>query len=338
MLKASIIQGITADNHAKLIYGQGSARECLSYLSEKHDEPFVDCIVTSPPYFGLRNYCDNDGQLGANQTLDEYIEALVDVLAKARAILKDDGTLWLNLGDSYANQSANRNNISSTYKIGSTQSHGVTSSIPAGLKKKDLIGVPWRVAFALQADGWWLRNDIIWHKPNPMPSSAQDRCTVAHEYIFLLSKSQRYYFNSDAIREPLAASTVADWRLGADRGKRERYGGQASCPSSFAGANPSGANARTVWKLKPNSYHGSHFAVFPEELPKKCIAAGCPPGGLVLDPFSGSGTTGKMALQLKRSYLGIDINADYLDLAKRRVSPLVADVVADDRQIEMFHE
>ena len=227
-MKASIIQGLSNDTHAQLIYGQGSALECLEHLAKQQTEPLVNCIVTSPPYFGLRNYCDNEGQLGAGQTLDEYIADLVATLNKARTVLKDDGTLWLNIGDSYANQSANRNNISSTYEIGSTQSHGVTSSIPDGLKKKDLIGVPWRVALALQADGWWLRNDIIWHKPNPMPSSAQDRCTVAHEYIFLLSKSQRYYFNPDAIREPLAASTLADWRLGADLGTRDRYVGQAS--------------------------------------------------------------------------------------------------------------
>ena len=325
------VEGLSEDSGATLIYGEGS---CLDVL--KGMEETIDCIVTSPPYYGLRDYLGHPDQTGSDQTLDEYIQDLVEIFREARRLLSDEGTLWLNLGDSYANQGANRNNISSNYQIGSTQSHGVTGSIPSGTKKKDLIGVPWRVALALQKDGWWLRNDIIWHKPNPMPSSAQDRCTVAHEYIFLLSKSPTYYFNADAIREPLAESTLADPRLGSTGSGRERYGGDASCPSGFAGANPKGGNCRTVWKLKPNSYHGSHFAVFPEELPKKCIAAGCPPGGTVLDPFSGSATTGKMALKAGASYIGIDINSDYLEIAARRVSPVASDVIKDEQQMEMF--
>ena len=265
---------------ARLYYGEGTSREVLPTLEDS-----VDCIVTSPPYFGLRDYCGNEEQSGSGQTLDEYIEDLV-----------------------------------LTFRA----------------KRKDLVGVPWRVALALQADGWWLRNDIIWAKPNPMPSSAQDRCTVSHEYIFMLAKSEKYYFDADAIREPLAESTLADPRLGATGTGRERYGEGAACPSGFTGANMLGANCRTVWRLKPNSYRGGHFAVFPEELPRRCMLAGCPRGGTVLDVFSGSGTTGKVALSEGRNYIGIDVNKEYLELAQRRVSPLLSDVVRDENQMEMF--
>jgi len=309
---------------ARLYYGEGASREILPTLAEK-----INCIVTSPPYFGLRDYCGNEQQTGSGQSLEEYIDDLVLTFRAAREKLEDDGTLWLNLGDSYATTSVNRNNLGD-------HSHGVKGTIPQGTKRKDLIGVPWRVALALQADGWWLRNDIIWSKPNPMPSSAQDRCTVSHEYIFMLAKSDKYYFNADAIREPLADSTLSDPRLGATGTGRERYGDNAACPSGFTGANLTGANCRTVWKLKPNSYHGGHFAVFPEELPRRCILAGCPEGGTVLDVFSGSATTGKVALANGRNYIGIDINKEYLELAQRRVSPLLADVIKNQNQMEMF--
>ena len=318
------VEGGASNAMAKLYYGEGTSLTVLPTLTSK-----VNCIVTSPPYFGLRDYCGNDTQTGAGQTLSEYIDDLVMTFRAARDVLSDDGTLWLNLGDSYATPSVNRNLLAD-------HSHGVKGSIPMGTKRKDLIGVPWRVALALQDDGWWLRNDIIWQKPNPMPSSATDRCTVAHEYIFLLAKSEKYYFNADAIREPLAESTLSDPRLGATGTGRERYGEGAACPSGFTGANMSGANCRTVWKLKPNSYHGAHTAVFPEELPERCILAGCPEGGTVLDVFSGSGTTGKVALAKGRNYIGIDVNADYLELAKRRVSPVSSDVVRDENQMEMF--
>lgn len=309
---------------AELVYGEGPSSSVLLDGARKYD-----CIVTSPPYFGLRNYCDNEDQTGYNQTLSEYVEDLVHTFSVARASLSDEGTLWLNLGDSYASRSPNRNRVNPSHDVGSKK-------IPDGFKEKDLIGVPWRVALALQSDGWWLRNDIIWVKPNPMPSSAKDRCTVAHEYIFMFAKQRRYYFDADAIRTPLAESTREDPRMGSTGTGRERYGEEASCPSGFAGANPLGANARTVWKLKPNCFLGEHFAVFPEELPEKCILAGCPEGGTVLDPFSGSGTTGKMALRLGRNYIGIDINEAYLETAMRRVSTTHSDTIKDEDQMELF--
>jgi len=193
---------------------------------------------------------------------------------------------------------------------------------------------------ALQQDGWLLRNDIIWNKPNPMPSSVSDRCTVAHEYIFLLTPGSKYYYNPDAIREPLAEATVKDKRFGMKHdGPRDRYGGQASCPSSFAGANPLGANRRTVWTVKPNYYQGAHCAVFPEQIPERCILASTRKGDCVLDPFSGSGTTGKMAIKHSRSYVGLDLNSDYLDLALRRVDPYQTDTPSQeesDGQISLF--
>ena len=321
MTRANIEHG----NHsAKLIYGDGASFDVLSSGNFSYD-----CIVTSPPYFGLRNYCDNEKQTGYQQTLDEYIDDLVRLFSVARENLSDSGTLWLNQGDSYATRSPNRNRVNANHSTGKR-------SIPSGLKEKDLIGVPWRVALALQADGWWLRNDLIWAKPNPMPSSAKDRFTVSHEYIFLFSKKARYYFNADPLRTPLAAATRADPRLGSTGTGRERYGEDASCPSGFAGANLKGANPRTVWKLKPNSFNGEHYAVFPEELPERCILAGCPEQGTVLDPFSGSGTTGKVALRLNRSYIGIDINESYLDTAINRVSPLTSDCRQSDDQMELF--
>ena len=322
----------SGDLTARLLYGY-DVLEGLALL----DDESVDCIVTSPPYWGLRNYEGNDRQIGSEGSPWEYIETMTEVFRNAKRILKPSGTVWLNIGDSYATRSPNRNNTVGMFK---DRNYDIVPagkrSIPIGLKRKDLIGVPWRVAFALQSDGWWLRNDIIWSKPNPMPSPVTDRCTVAHEYIFLLSKCDSYYFDADAIREPLADKTVSDHRFGNTGKGRGRYGGQASCPSSFAGANPKGANARTVWKLKPNSYHGSHFAVFPEELPERCIKAGTKKGDTVLDIFSGSGTTGKVAMRLGRNYIGIDVNESYLELAERRVSLIHSDVIKDENQLEMF--
>lgn len=324
---------------ARLIYGQ-DAKASLRTI----EAGSVQVVCTSPPYYNLRDY-GADGQLGLEASPEQYIESLVLLFREVRRVLSDDGTVWLNIGDSYAG----------TCKSGGGKqgekwaAHGADTEgarggkyvpPPSGLKPKDLMGIPWRVALALQADGWWLRNDIIWAKPNPMPSSAQDRCTVAHEYLFLLTKSARYYYDADAIREPLAEATLADKRLGAVHDEpRERYGGQASCPSSFAGANPLGANRRTVWTITPNYYQGAHFAVFPEQIPERCILAGSRPGDLALDPFSGSGTTGKMALKHGRRYLGLDINKDYLELAARRVDPYQSDTPStgeDEGQMALF--
>tara|TARA_R110000824_G_scaffold99747_6_gene237218 strand:- start:892 stop:1908 length:1017 start_codon:yes stop_codon:yes gene_type:complete len=327
---------------AQLLYGY-DVLEGLSLL----DDESVDCIVTSPPYWGLRNYEDNDRQIGSESSPEDFVATLVDAFSAARRVLRSGGTLWLNLGDTYAGKAGGYNPKYEKPEV-QEQSSGMMGSggkkyrekrdwTPhETLKPKDLCGIPWRVALALQADGWWLRNDIIWQKPSPMPSPAQDRCTVAHEYIFLLTKSSSYNFYPDAVRTPLAEATLADPRRHLRKTKKERYGGDASCPSGFTGANPNGANIRTVWKLKPNSYQGDHFAVFPEELPERCIKAGTQPGDTVLDLFSGSATTGKAALRLGRNYIGVDVNESYLDMAARRVSLIHSDVVKDEDQLEMF--
>lgn len=287
----------------------GDCRERLRDLPAES----VHCCVTSPPYFGLRDY-GVDGQIGLEQTPDEYVAKLIEVFREVRRVLRDDGTLWLNLGDSYAGGAIGRNDQKkySTKKYRKGQQSGSVlgyyrrrKTVP-GLKSKDLIGIPWRVAFALQADGWCLRQDIIWHKPNVMPESVRDRCTIAHEYIFLLSKSQRYYFDSDAIQEPATRR---------DPGNRPRET----------------RNRRSVWTVATKPFSGLHFAPFPPSLIEPCILAGCPKGGTVLDPFGGSGTTGLVADRLGRHAILIDLNTIYAEMARARISgdaPLFADVAA----------
>jgi DNA modification methylase len=283
--------------------------------------------VTSPPYFGLRDY-GHEGQIGLEQTPEAYINAMVEVFRCVWDVLADDGTLWLNLGDSYA-----------------AQRGGTAMSL--GLKHKDLIGIPWRVAFALQADGWYLRQDIIWHKPNPMPESVQDRCTKAHEYIFLLSKSQKYYFDNEAIAEPLAASSVArlaqptlSQQAGSDRvpGKTNgnmkavgpRFGGdkygdddseksRTKSGNEWAGNETGRRNKRSVWTVTTKPYKGAHFATFPPDLITPCILTGAPAGGIVLDPFMGSGTTAAVAIANGRDYLGCELNPAYKELQDIRI-------------------
>jgi DNA modification methylase len=286
----------------------------------------VHCCVTSPPYWGLRDY-GVDGQLGLEKTPEEYTEKMTAVFREVRRVLRPEGTLWLNLGDSYAGsgmgganypESASEKQLSNT---GSTTCKGRGGYVAPGLKPKDLCGIPWRVAFALQADGWYLRQDIIWHKPNPMPESVTDRCTKAHEYIFLMSKSQRYYYDAEAVKEPFA-----DERMGNPKG-----GGQYSVGS---GRNDNGAlktgkwnedgkatgrNCRSVWTVATHPYKEAHFATFPPDLIEPCILAGCPEGGTVLDPFFGSGTTGLVCSRLNREYIGIELNGEYVEMAKRRI-------------------
>jgi len=359
----------------------GDASQILRYLSSGS----IQCCVTSPPYWGLRDYgtsqwiggdadCDHrkknpetdqrtstlgpggrglsidnaayqhgkafrdvcgkcgavriDRQLGLEKTPEEYVAKMVDVFREVRRVLRDDGTLWLNLGDSYSNasggttggqgatsQRAGRQNVASQRR----------SCLVDALKPKDLVGIPWRVAFALQSDGWYLRQDIIWHKPNPMPESVTDRCTKSHEYIFLLAKSARYYYDADAIREPSegtdprlkrAPSEVANGamrnndmeRLGTTRGKTN----QPCC-------NPLGRNRRSVWTVSTKPYSGAHFATFPPDLIEPCILAGCPEGGVVLDPFNGSGTTGAVCIKHGRQYVGLELNPEYIELSKQRI-------------------
>lgn len=328
----------------------------------------VQCIITSPPYWGLRDY-GVGGQLGLEPTLEAFLANMVEVFDLCRQLLADDGTLWLNMGDSYAGsrsgpdtgstlEGTRRNqNEAKAAKMAMTASRRRDDTpIPRndvrveGLKPKDLIGQPWRLAFALQAAGWWLRQDIIWHKPNPMPESVRDRCTKAHEYVFLLSKSQRYYFDAEAIREqatgnahsrgagvnPKAAPTGWDTGPGGHRSKAGRYSGTgvgfghgydvAKKPRAKQNASVSAAvtdtvdsrNRRSVWTIPTQAFGGAHFATFPEALVEPCILAGTRPGDVVFDPFMGSGTVASVAQRLGRRWLGAELNPEYIELQAQR--------------------
>jgi DNA modification methylase len=306
---------------------QGDTREVLKTLPSNS----VHCCVTSPPYWGLRDY-GVPGQLGLESTPEEYVANMVEVFREVRRVLRDDGTLWLNLGDSYAmNFSGGKGRKAGVGPNPGKPIHNAIDDqdkparkIPDGLKPKDLVGIPWRVAFALQMDGWYLRSDIIWHKPNAMPESVTDRPTKAHEYIFLLSKSPRYYYDADAIKEPLArpeelyrkTPPVFGGRL-----KHDGYGTRKYSGNEYSGERD-GRNKRTVWTVPTRPFNGAHFATFPEELIEPCILAGCPVGGTVLDPFFGAGTTGLVALKLDRKYIGIELNPEYVKLAEERLRPV----------------
>jgi DNA modification methylase len=284
-------------------------------------EKSIHTCVTSPPYYGLRDYGE-DGQIGLEETPDAYVKRLVEVFREVRRVLKDDGTLWLNLGDSYNGASTNRTgqngyNDGRTNRTSRFSTGGVT-----GLKPKDLIGIPWRVAFALQADGWFLRQDIIWHKPNPMPESVTDRCTKAHEYIFLLSKSGKYYFDNEAIKEEsVHYGTDKRSDMGNIRydGKRTQGEPEANGQQSFVTINET-RNKRSVWTVTTKPYSGAHFATFPQDLIVDCIKAGCPKDGIVLDPFMGAGTTAVVARKLGRNYIGTELNPDYVAIAEQRLT------------------
>ena len=280
--------------------------------------------VTSPPYYGLRDY-GHDGQIGLEETPEQYIKAMVEVFRCVWDVLADDGTLWLNIGDSYAGSGkgawANKDGGQKEVYIPDPDSpQALIPKVPLGLKPKDLIGIPWRVAFALQADGWYLRQDIIWHKPNPMPESVQDRCTKAHEYIFLLSKSQSYYYDADSIAEPLAASSVA--RLAqptlVQQAGSDRVPGKTNGNMKAVGSGET-RNKRSVWTVTTKPYNGAHFATFPSDLITPCILAGAPAGGIVLDPFMGSGTTAAVAIANGRDYLGCELNLAYKELQDARI-------------------
>lgn len=309
----------------------------------------INCCVTSPPYYGLRDY-GAAGQIGLEETPQEYIDRLVAVFREVRRVLRDDGTLWLNIGDSYAGSGKGRNGDGRPCK-GNSISRDTNTKFGGKLflssadeyKRKDLMGIPWRLAFALQADGWYLRQDIIWYKPNCMPESVKDRCTKSHEYIFLLSKSDKYFFDYEAIKEPavgfnndLPAGSKGTLKPNARRRKGNsktfRGGGVYTNNQSFnnsASANRDSSgnkenttglrNKRDVWSVSTRGYKEAHFATFPEQLIEPCVLAGCPVGGIVLDPFIGSGTTAVVALQHHRNYLGIELNSDYSKMAKKRI-------------------
>lgn len=290
----------------------------------------VQCCVTSPPYWGLRDY-QVAGQVGLEKTSEEYVVRLLDIFAEVRRVLRDDGTCWVNLADSYAGkpggwQGKNGQRASRTFTA-------KTDFVKAGegLKPKDLVGIPWMVAFALRADGWYLRSEIIWAKDNPMPESVKDRPTREHEQIFFLSKSASYVYDADAIRERVSESTLK--RFGDTKRRRpnghptyEKIGGEETC-----GVHPNGRNARSVWAISSQPFGEAHFAVFPEEIPRRCILAGSRVGDVVLDPFCGSGTTCLVADTHQRRFIGIELNPVYAEMARRRVfregAPLFTGVV-----------
>lgn len=281
--------------------------------------------VTSPPYFGLRDY-GHSGQIGLEQTPEKYIAAMVDVFRCVRDLLADDGTLWLNIGDSYASyrdgkatpDSARGDSTGTLVPKGSAMNRMASTFAGSNVKHKDLIGIPWMLAFALRADGWYLRQDIIWHKPNPMPESVRDRCTKAHEYIFLLSKSDKYFFNNNAIKEP--ALWAHDKRAGKGRhtyrGKRQGRDGEGQ--EAFVSITET-RNRRSVWTVATRPYKGAHFATFPPSLIEPCILAGSRAGDTVLDPFIGSGTTAEVSIRNHRKYLGCELNPDYGKMQQDRI-------------------
>ena len=277
----------------------------------------VHTCVTSPPYYNLRDY-GVAGQIGNEDTPEAFVEKLVEIFREVRRVLRQDGTLWVNIGDSYATRSGAQPPTNTRNSCGHT-----AKRIPSGYKYKDLIGIPWLLAFALRADGWYLRQDIIWNKSNCMPESVRDRCTKSHEYIFLLSKSERYHFDLRAIKEP--AGTKGNARSfrggGAYTGGRSFNNSAEVARESHGNAkNEAGTrNKRDVWTVSTTGFRGAHFAVFPEKLIEPCILAGCPEGGTVLDPFAGSGTTGVVAKKLGRDFVGIEINPEYHKMALDRI-------------------
>jgi DNA modification methylase len=306
----------------------------------------VQTCVTSPPYFGLRDY-GVDGQIGLEETPDQFVSTMVEVFDLVRELLSDDGTLWLNLGDSYSH-GGNGARDGARWPKQSRNDHRVEhANKSTGTKPKDLLGIPWRVAFALQSAGWYLRQDIIWHKPNPMPESVRDRCTKAHEYIFLLSKSERYHFDAAAIAEPRSSSNsagVAGWASGPgghdaishnrDKGNAKTFrGGQYVNSNKFSNshaterdsrvnkeADSTVRNRRSVWTIATQAYSEAHFATYPPELVEPCILAGSRVGDVVFDPFFGSGTTGEVAQRLGRQWIGCELNPEYEKLQQQRTA------------------
>ena len=353
----------------------GDSREVLKEFPDK----CVDTCITSPPYWGLRDYgtstwvggdenCSHrrdtkksdkcitghknfdemlgvgdaiykseckrcgakriDSQIGLEEEVNDYIEQLVDVFGEVHRILKDDGTVWLNLGDSYSGSTGKSGGVSKIQSVKRQVDTGSIGSLRpakvAGLKRKDLIGVPWRAAFALQKYGWYLRQDIIWHKPNPMPEPANDRCVKSHEYIFLLSKNPQYYFDADSIKEPsITPNTGTSWKQRKLDGEPMRHGLQGAAAVGAGNFKTyEKRNKRSVWTVPTKPYAGAHFATFPPELITDCIIAGSREGGIVLDPFMGSGTIAEYSKRLGRLYTGVELNEEYHALIKQRTSQM----------------
>ena len=303
-------------------------REALYALRELPSES-VNCCVTSPPYYGLRDY-GLDAQIGREDTPEHYIGRLVEVFRELRRVLKDDGTFWLNIADTYCG-TGNKGSYTDPKNPKGRNGHAVSiARTAAGCKQKDLIGIPWLLAFALRSDGWYLRSDIIWLKENPMPESCRDRPSRCYEHIFLLTKSKKYYYDAAAIAEPIAPGTAARYRQG--RGAGHKYAEEVPGQGKVQGINktrsggyyddalmPTTRNKRDVWLINTVPYKGGHFAAYPPKLAETCILAGCPKGGIVIDPFFGSGTTGLAAKNLDRHYIGIELNTEYCALAGARI-------------------
>ena len=313
----------------------GDVREKLKEIPDQS----VHCCVTSPPYWGLRDY-GNDGQIGLESTPQEFVDSLVAVFREVKRVLRDDGTLWLNIGDSYASfrdgkvtsDTARGENLGTAVEKGKASNRKASTFEGTPIKHKDLVGIPWMLAFALRADGWYLRQDIIWHKPNPMPESVHDRCTKSHEYIFLLTKQPKYYYDDQAIQEDAKTKAGATWQerkaAGATAGNvivgdGTRNGTQRVVHGKGVTSNltrqDGKRNRRSVWTISTKPFRGAHFATFPPTLIEPCILAGCPEGGTVLDPFFGAGTTGLVAKQHKRGWIGIELNPEYAEIAEARI-------------------
>jgi DNA modification methylase len=302
--------------------------DCRAVLAEFESES-VQCVVTSPPYWGLRDY-GIEGQLGLEPTPEEYVTTMVEVFREVRRVLRKDGAVWLNMGDGYASGEAGRNDRGRAIERHDgrdpspvsmkTPAERQRTGLRSGLKPKDLVGIPWRLAFALQADGWYLRSDIIWAKRNPMPESVTDRPTKSHEYVFLLTKSARYFYDADAVREPPSAQSI-EWN-------KYRHPRNGSAPQALHGSardegriqtDPAGRNLRSVWNIATEPFPEAHFATFPKALVEPCIKAGTKTDDMVLDPFAGSGTVGVVALRLGRSFIGIELSPTYAEMARRRI-------------------
>jgi site-specific DNA-methyltransferase (cytosine-N4-specific) len=322
---------------------------CLDILREI-EASSVQCVVTSPPYWGLRDY-GVDGQIGLEATPEEYVAKIVEVFGAVKKVLRDDGTLWINLGDSYTSGGRDKWNAGDNHLVQHAVQEGmVRNPTPAGLKPKDLVGVPWRVAFALQAAGWYLRQDIIWSKPNPMPESVRDRCTKSHEYLFLLSKSERYYYDFDAIKEPVTggahargngvnpkAKVPAGWDTGPGnhQGLVGRYKVKQNESFSAAVCNlVESRNCRSVWTIPTYAYPEAHFATFPPDLVKPCVLAGSKVGDTILDPFAGSGTTLMVAQNFGRKSIGIELNEKYCRMILKRTAQTAMELGVSDARAE----
>jgi len=295
----------------------GNALDALKNLPDDS----VQTVVTSPPYWGLRDY-GNDEQLGLEKSPLDFIENLCKVFDEVWRVLKDDGTLWLNIGDTYVGTGSKGDAKDPKYADGRNGQEVALNNKISGLKTKELIGVPWRVAFALQARGWYLRQDIIWAKSNPMPESVRDRCTKSHEYIFLMTKNPKYFYDHEAIKEDAVTTPKARDKNG--EGYQADYaGGDRFSPGERVFGADGKRNKRDVWNVPVRPYEEAHFAVYPPDLIEPCILAGSKEGDTVLDPFSGSGTTGEVALKHNRNYIGLELNPEYAEISRKRLLKVV---------------